>query len=118
MLNFQQELKRKFNRSNAETVLDVREIPSNNQITGLLDNLEHNFGHGKNHACEIYAVLNLPGFLMHGPMLLLEEEYQKTRASFGRRETFFEALRFSFRRFPHESWEEFLIFVLGDEPDG
>jgi hypothetical protein len=42
-------------------------------------NLEHNFGHGKNHACEIYEVLNLPGFLMHGLMLLLEEEYQKTR---------------------------------------
>jgi hypothetical protein len=40
MLNFQQELKRKYNRSNAETVLDVREIPSNNQITRLLDNLE------------------------------------------------------------------------------
>jgi hypothetical protein len=40
MLNFQQEPKRKYNRSNAETVLDVREIPSNNQITRLLDNLE------------------------------------------------------------------------------
>jgi hypothetical protein len=41
-------------------------------------NLEHNFGHGKNHACEIYAVLNLLGFLPHGLMLLLEEDYQKT----------------------------------------
>jgi hypothetical protein len=81
-------------------------------------NLEHNFGHGKEHACEIYVVLNLLGFLMHGLMLLMEEEYQKTWASFGRRETFFEGLRFSFRRFLHESWEEFLIFVLGDEPDG
>jgi hypothetical protein len=37
MLNFQQELKGKYNRSNAETVLDVRKIPSNNQITRLLD---------------------------------------------------------------------------------
>jgi hypothetical protein len=54
--------------------------------------------------------------MMHGLMLLLEEEYQKTRTPFGRRETFFEAPRFSFHRFPHESWEEFLIFVLGDEP--
>jgi hypothetical protein len=55
---------------------------------------------------------------MHGLMLLLEEEYQKTRGSYGRWETFFAALRFSFRRFLHASWEEFLIFVLGDEPDG
>jgi hypothetical protein len=51
-------------------------------------------------------------------MLLVEEEYQKTWRAFGRRETFFEALRFSFRRFLHESWEAFLIFVLGDEPGG
>jgi hypothetical protein len=27
-------------------------------------------------------------------------------------------LLFSFRRSLHESWEEFLIFVLGDEPGG
>jgi hypothetical protein len=31
---------RKYNRSNAETVLDVRKIPSNNQITRLLDKVE------------------------------------------------------------------------------
>jgi predicted secreted protein len=90
----------------------------NNVLKNRGYNLEHNFGHGKNHACEIYAVLNLLGFLMHGLMLLVEEEYQKTRASFGKRETFFEALRFSFRRFPHESREAFLIFVPGDEPGG
>jgi hypothetical protein len=62
--------------------------------------------------------LNLPGFLTRGLMLLMEGEYQKSWASFGRREMFFETLRFSFRRFPHESREEFLIFVLGDEPGG
>jgi hypothetical protein len=31
---------------------------------------------------------------------------------------FFGALRFSFRRFLHERWEEFLGFVLDDEPGG
>jgi hypothetical protein len=90
----------------------------NNVLKNHGYNLEHNFGHGKNHGSELYAVLNLLGFLMHGMQLLLEEDYQKTWASFGRRESFFEALRFSFRRFLHESWEGFLIFVLGDEPDG
>jgi hypothetical protein len=33
-------------------------------------------------------------------------------------ETFFGALRFSFHRFLHESWEKFLISALGDEPEG
>jgi hypothetical protein len=55
---------------------------------------------------------------MYGLMLLVEEEYQKTRASLERREMFFEALKFSFRRFLHESWEEFLIFVPCDKPGG
>ena len=30
--------------------------------------LEHNFGHGEEGACEIYAVLNLLAFQMHGIM--------------------------------------------------
>jgi hypothetical protein len=71
---------------------------------------------GRKHTCEIYAVLNLAGFLTRGLMLFPEGGYRKTRASLGRRETFLEALRFSFRRFPHENREEFLIFVSGYEP--
>jgi hypothetical protein len=90
----------------------------NNALKNRRYNLEHNFGHGKNHVCEIYVVLNLPGFLLHGLMPLLEEDYQKTWGSFGRRETFSGALRFSFRRFPHESREAFLISAPGDEPSG
>jgi hypothetical protein len=46
----------------------------NNVLKNRGYNLEHNFGHGKNHAGEIYAVLNLLGFLLHGLMLLLEGE--------------------------------------------
>ena len=37
--------------------------------------LEHNFGHGQKHACEIYAVLTLLAFQMQGVMLLLTEEH-------------------------------------------
>jgi hypothetical protein len=88
MLNLQQELKRTYNRSNAETVLDVREIPGNNQITRLLDNLEPEW-------CAETFTHNLK----------LAEQY-------GALETFFEGLRFSFRRFLHESWEGFLIFSV------
>jgi hypothetical protein len=90
----------------------------NNALKNRRYNLEHNFGHRKNHACEIYAVLNHPGFLPHGLMPLMEKDYQKTWASFGRRETFSGPLHFLFRRFPHESREAFLIFVPGDEPCG
>jgi hypothetical protein len=42
--------------------------------------LEHNFGRVQEDACEIYAILNLPAFQMHGVMLLLDEGYQKARA--------------------------------------
>jgi hypothetical protein len=90
----------------------------NNTLKNHGYNLEHNFGHGENHASEIYCVLNLLAFMMHGMLQLLDEDYQKARAAFGRRDEFFSALRFAFRRFLHNSWEDFMIFVLGDEPDG
>jgi hypothetical protein len=40
MLSFQQELQQKYKRSNIDTMLDVKKIPSNNQITRLLDGIE------------------------------------------------------------------------------
>ncbi|MDR2740146.1 MAG: hypothetical protein LBB68_10010 [Treponema sp.] len=75
-------------------------------------------GHGKDHASEIYAILNLPEFLMHGLMPLVEEDLSENLGLIGEAGDVFEVPRFSFRRFPHESWEGFLIFVLGDEPEG
>jgi hypothetical protein len=42
------------------------ENEQNNILKNYRYNLEHNFGHGKNHGSELYAVLNLLGFLMHG----------------------------------------------------
>jgi len=81
--------------------------------------LEHNFGHGQEYACEIYAVLNLLAFQMHGVMLLLDEGYQKARKSIRRRDEFFAGLRIFFNRYLFETWEEFIGFVAQeDEPDG
>jgi len=81
--------------------------------------LEHNFGHGQEYACEIYAVLNLLAFQMHGILLLLDEGYQKARASIRRREEFFAGLRLIFSRFLFQTWEEFIGFIVqDDEPDG
>jgi hypothetical protein len=80
---------------------------------------EHNFGHGQEHACEIYVVLNLLAFQMHGVMLLLDEGYQKVRKSIRRRDEFFTGMRVFFNRYLFETWEEFIGFVGQDEePDG
>ena len=48
--------------------------------------LEHNFGHGHECACEIYVLLNLLAFQMHGILLLLDEGYQKARGYIRRRD--------------------------------
>jgi hypothetical protein len=80
--------------------------------------LEHNFGHGREHACEIYAVLNLLAFQMHGVMLLLDEGYQKARKSIRRRDEFFAGMRIFFNRYLFETWEEFIGFVAPDDEPG
>jgi hypothetical protein len=53
--------------------------------------LEHNFGHGQRYACEIYVLLNLLAFQMHGILLLLDEGYKRARGSI-------RASAFTFRR--------------------
>src|SRR5215510_11082334 len=68
MLDYQERLKNKKNRSNAETILRVNKIPSNNQITRLLDGIESKaftpaFNHGLETAhhykgLDQYLVLN------------------------------------------------------------
>jgi hypothetical protein len=75
-------------------------------------------GHGAEHVCEIYCLLNLLSFQFHGILQLIDEGYRKARGSFGRREEFFDGLRFSLRRFPDKSWEDFMLFVIGDEDAG
>jgi hypothetical protein len=50
--------------------------------------LKHNFGHGKNHANEIFRLPNLPAFLFHGIQQLADGDYKAARAAFGRRADF------------------------------
>jgi hypothetical protein len=57
-------------------------------------------------------------FQVHGILQRIDEGYRKARGSIGRREEFFNGLRFSLRRFPHKSWEDFMLFVIGDDDDG
>jgi hypothetical protein len=82
-------------------------------------NLKHNFGHGDNHANEIFCMPSLPGFLFHGIQDLVDEDYKKARASFGRRDAFFRALRYEVSRYLRQDWHELLLSIADDDaPDG
>jgi hypothetical protein len=95
------------------------ENENNNVLKHHGYHLEHNFGHGEENACEIYVLLNLLAFQMHGILLLLDEGYQKARGSIRRLDEFFGGLRLIFSRFLFQTWEEFIGFIAqDDEPDG
>jgi hypothetical protein len=80
--------------------------------------LEHNFGHGKEHACEIYVILNFLAFQMHGILFLLDEVYKKARKSIRRRDEFFAGMRFIFSRYAFGTWDEFIGFIAQEDDPG
>jgi hypothetical protein len=88
------------------------ENENNNVLKNCGYHLEHNFGHGKNHACEIYCILNLLAFLVHGLMILCDENFKSARSYFGRKAEFYNALRTFFWSFEFQSWDDFLLFVI------
>jgi hypothetical protein len=88
------------------------ENENNNVLKNYGYHLEHNFGHGESHACEIYCLLNLLAFMVHGLMILCDERFKRARSYFGRREEFYNALRTFFRAFEFPSWDDFLLFVI------
>jgi hypothetical protein len=88
------------------------ENENNNVLKNYGYHLEHNFGHGENHAGEVYCVLNLLAFLVHGLMILCDESFIKARSYFGRRDEFYNALRTFFWAFEFQGWEDFLLFVI------
>ena len=83
----------------------------NNVLKNHGYNLEHNFGHGKTHACEMYCLLNLLAFQMHSLLDINDEDYRKARAYAGRRDEFFNELRVLMRRYLFESWQQLLVFM-------
>ena len=87
----------------------------NNVLKNHGYNLEHNFGHGKIHASEMYCLLNLLAFQMHSLLDISDEDYQKARAYSGRRDEFFNELRFLMRRNHFDSWQHFILNFLDPE---
>jgi hypothetical protein len=87
----------------------------NNGLKNRGYNLEHNVGHEKNHAAELFFLLNLLAFQFHTNLELGDEDYRKARAPVGRRDMFFYHLQVALRYALHESWREFLFFVRGED---
>jgi len=56
-------------------------------------NLEHNFGHGKQHLASVLATMNLIAFAMHTVTNLLDNGWALARKAIGARKRFFEDLR-------------------------
>jgi hypothetical protein len=81
-------------------------------------NLEHNFGHGESHASELFCLLNVYSYLIHGIQDIADEDYQRARARFGRRDAFFWALRYEMSRYFHEDWHSFFMTIAGEPPGG
>jgi hypothetical protein len=90
----------------------------NNVLKNRGYNLEHNFGHGKQHASEIFLLLNFLAFQFHTILELCDKDYLKARASFGRRDSYFQHMQAAMRYALHQSWQEFIRFVLDEEDDG
>jgi hypothetical protein len=87
----------------------------NNVLKNHGYNLEHNFGHGKTYASEMYCVLHLLAFQMHSILDLSDEDYRKARVIGGRRDEFFNGLRLLMRIKLFESWEQFIEFFCNPE---
>jgi len=89
------------------------ENENNNVLKNRGYNLKHNFGHGKNHASEIFCLLNLLSFLMHSIQDSIDLLYQAARSSFGRRDAFFWALRYEMSRYLHPNWSSLFSSLAG-----
>jgi hypothetical protein len=62
--------------------------------------------------------LNILAFLFHSIQDAVDEDYQRARKSFGRRDAFFWGLRYEICHHLHDDWSVFLLTVAGEDPDG
>lgn len=88
------------------------ENENNNTLKTKGYNLEHNFGHGKQHLASFLASLNILSLLFHTVLELLDEKYQLLRAHLPTRKTFFNDLRALTRYLIFNSWDHLLTFMI------
>jgi hypothetical protein len=94
------------------------ENENNNVLKHRGYNLKHNFGHGKNHACDSFCLFNLLGFQIHCIQDFADDDFKFARTTFGRRDAFFWALRYEMSHYPHTNWEELLYTIAEGAPGG
>jgi hypothetical protein len=104
-----------------ETVVDIVlagrtrwkvENENNNTLKTKGYNLEHNFGHGKQHLSSFLTTLNILSLLFHTLLELLDQKYRLLRAHLPTRKTFFDDLRALTRYLYFDSWNHLLTFML------
>jgi hypothetical protein len=86
------------------------EVPNTLKTKGY--NLEHNFGHGKQHLSSLLVTLNILSLLFHTGLELLDQKYTLLRSHLPTRKTFFDDLRALTRYMYFDSWEHLLTFML------
>lgn len=84
----------------------------NNTLKNKGYNLEHNFGHGKEHLANLLLTLNLLAFLFHTILELFDTRYRVLRQALKRRQTFFDDIRALTRYRCYESWDELMRYML------
>jgi len=88
------------------------ENENNNTLKTKGYNLEHNFGHGKQHLASLLATLNILSLLFHTLLERLDAKYKLLRSHLPTRKTFFDDLRALTRYLYFESWDHLLTFML------
>ena len=88
------------------------ENENNNTLKTKDYNLEHNFGHGKQHLSSLLTSLNILAFLFHTLLELFDDKYQLLRKHLPSRKTFFGDLRALTRYIDFDGWEHILSFML------
>lgn len=88
------------------------ENEGNNVLKNHGYNLEHNFGHGENHLCEVLLSLNLLAFLFHTVLDLVNYTYQKVREILVTRTSFFKDIRTLLKYLWFKDWSHLFSFIL------
>jgi hypothetical protein len=88
------------------------ENENNNTLKTKGYNLEHNFGHGKQHLASFLASLNILSLLFHTVLELVDEKYKLLQAHLPTRKTFFNDLRALTRSLVFDSWDHLLTFMI------
>jgi hypothetical protein len=79
-------------------------------------NLEHSFGHGKQHLASVLASLNLLAFAMHTVCDIADRLWRQARQKLGPRYNFFNMLSSATSLLIFPSWEDLLLTIAFAKP--